>query len=163
MPFVPRPHVDAVGHQTRELDIAIIRADGPLLTRALINLLGNALRHSPSNSTLRVCLASTAREVIFSVHDEGEGMDVETLETLRTGRDRPGPSSTRANDDISAKVKPRGLGMAVVRAVVQRHHGWLEGWSAPGAGTSFFLGLPRHEYAPAQAEELYSASKCLDL
>lgn len=160
----PYAHAKDIVVETRIGDEEVyVRADGPLLTRALINLLGNALRHSASNSSLRVCLASTSREVIFSVHDEGEGMDVDTLETLRTGRQHPGGSRTKTTDDISAKVKPRGLGMAVVRAVVQRHGGWLEGWSAPGAGTSFFIGLPRHEYAPAHAEELYSASSHLDL
>ena len=90
-------------------------------------------------------------------------MDVDTLEALRTGRPRHGPRHSGAKDDISAKVKSRGLGMAVVRAVVQRHRGWLQGWSAPGAGTSFFMGSPRHEYAPIHAEELYSTSKFLDL
>ncbi|MDN4587015.1 hypothetical protein DBA29_00675 [Xenophilus aerolatus] len=144
-------------------DEVYVHADGALLTRALVNLLSNALRHSPPNSTLGLCLASTAREVIFSVHDEGEGMDVDTLETLRTGRARSGLGNTGKTDEITAKVKPRGLGMAVVRAVVQRHRGWLEGWSAPGAGTSFFIGLPRHEFGPAHAEERYSASRYLEL
>lgn len=138
-------------------DDCLIRADLGLLTRALVNLLNNAIRHSPAGSTIMLCVdaqtddAGGMGEVVISVRDEGEGMSAEQLSNVVSAGSRErdaAPAGRRVN---SARW---GVGMTVVHAVVMRHDGWLDGISAPGAGTTFFIGLPlaRDEASPEISE-----------
>jgi CHASE2 domain-containing sensor protein/signal transduction histidine kinase len=120
----------------------LIYADTALLTRALINLLSNAIRHSEIGSTVHICVDSaggSATEVVVAVRDEGDGIAPDRLLQLLLD---PRPDQ-RATPEVPAQVaRSRGLGMAVVHAVVKRHGGWIDGHSAPGAGTTFLIGVP---------------------
>jgi signal transduction histidine kinase len=118
-------------------------ADAPLLTRALVNLLNNAIRHSPRGGTIHVCVETDAEsslpygEVLISVQDEGSGMDAGTLQALMThegGRRKPGADPEAGHG--------WGMGLTIVRTVIARHGGWLDVVSAPDAGTTFLIGLP---------------------
>ena len=119
-------------------------ADAPLLTRALVNLLNNAIRHSPRGGTIHVCVETDAEsslpygEVLISVQDEGSGMDASTLDALMT---REGGRRSKPGADAEAG-HGWGMGLTIVRTVIARHGGWLDVMSAPGAGTTFLIGLP---------------------
>jgi len=122
-----------------------IWADSSLLTRALVNLLNNAIRCSKSGSTIYVCVETNAEagasqgEVVISVQDDGAGMTADQIAQLMAAAGRrkssPNPSDREAGHGW-------GLGLTIVRAVVAHHEGWIEVMSAPGAGTTFLIGLP---------------------
>jgi CHASE2 domain-containing sensor protein/two-component sensor histidine kinase len=140
----------------------LVRADGALLTRAIVNLLNNAIRHSPRGGRIDVCLAEMPGTpgrtenalCVIRIADEGEGMAEAQLQALLAmphGRqfERPaekkGPRSTgdpSGHSGNTPKARGMGLGLAVVCAVVRRHGGCIEATSAPGAGSTFWLLLP---------------------
>lgn len=117
---------------------SVLRADMPLLTRAVVNLLNNAIRHSPAGGVVTVALNHGQRshqpEVVLSVQDEGDGMTPEQLNAVLSAL----PGKRRRD----ASVRGLGLGLAVVRAVVVRHGGWMYATSTQGLGSTFSLGLP---------------------
>jgi signal transduction histidine kinase len=117
-----------------------ITADTSLLTRALVNLLNNAIRCSERGSTILVCLEADGEdEAVISVHDEGIGMDADLIaQVMRAGERRKSSASLFAR----GAGHGWGVGMAIVHAVVAHHGGWIEVVSAPNAGTTFFIGLP---------------------
>ncbi|MGJ3701005.1 CHASE2 domain-containing protein [Variovorax sp. AFSI2.2] len=126
--------------------------DAPLLTRAVVNLLNNAIRYSPSGASIRLCVSAggeaAPHRVLIAVSDEGAGMSPEVMEAL-LHQDTEGVMPALDGDmDATASsgfaARSHGVGLAIVRAVVDRHGGRLDGHSAPGVGTTFVMDLPRH-------------------
>jgi len=134
----------------------MILADASLLTRALVNLLNNAIRYSESGSTIHVCLEANGApgeahgEVLISIRDEGAGMNAaQVAGLLDTGLRRKWNATPAAHDTGHGW----GIGMTIVHAVVAHHGGWIDVMSAPGAGTTFLVGLPMAtEEAPEESE-----------
>lgn len=148
------PYAQAHGVRIEALledaDETVIRADGSLLTRAVVNLLNNAVRHSPRGACVSMRLEQLGDTVRIAVTDQGTGMTPAQLHALLTtprgqrvaiaredGASLPAPSAAAA-----PSVRGMGLGFSVVRAVVQRHGGRIDAQSAPGAGSTFWLTLP---------------------
>jgi signal transduction histidine kinase len=116
-------------------DEALMQADRSLVTRALINLIDNAVRHAPSGSAV-VCRVEPAEgEIAFVVQDHGPGLEPERIASLfkRFG----------AVGSAAVKSGGVGLGLALVRATALRHGGRIECHSRPGDGATFRLILPR--------------------
>ncbi|AMP17212.1 CHASE2 domain-containing protein [Collimonas pratensis] len=118
-----------------------IRVDPVMLTRALLNLLNNAIRHSPAGGTVSLCLniAADNTEVVLAVSDEGEGICASRLAQLMSSANL---AREAAREDAELPARSRGLGLSVVHAVVKRHQGWFDAHSAPDAGATFLIGLP---------------------
>jgi CHASE2 domain-containing sensor protein/signal transduction histidine kinase len=134
---------------------AVIQADGALLTRAIVNLLNNAIRHSPPGGRISLCLAAVpgvqdalGEAVAIAIGDEGSGMSEDQLHALLAGALRPRveqdvmEAAARPPGRAAPAMRGMGLGFAVVRAVVQRHRGRIDAASAPGAGSTFWVTLP---------------------
>ena len=127
---------------------AVVQGDRALLVRALVNLLGNAIRFSPDGGTVRCLLALQAGAWWMRVIDEGPGV----LADLRPRLFQPFAQAMPVGDEArrvsaSLAVSSTGLGLVFVRTVAERHGGWadLDGGpqAQPGAGASFFIRLPR--------------------
>lgn len=120
-----------------------VLADGNLLTRAVVNLLGNAIRHSRAGQSVTMCLEFDAdkREAVCTVADEGDGMEESQRRSLFASEalDLPNAGALSASPGI---VRRRGIGLLIVQAVIRQHRGWLEVDSAPGLGSTFWFGLP---------------------
>lgn len=108
--------------------------DGQQMTRVLLNLVQNAIRHTPADGsvTLRAVLAEDG--VLVEVRDTGEGIGAEDLPRVFDRFYRGDPARTR---EAGA-----GLGLAIARGIVEAHGGriWVE--SEPGRGTRFAFTLP---------------------
>ena len=102
--------------------------------RVVLNLLTNALRHTPSDGTVAVVLAHAEDEVRVSVEDTGEGI---TPETARRMFDR----FWRGDSARSADGSGAGLGLAIARGLVEAQGGriWAEPRESGGARVSFTL------------------------
>jgi CHASE2 domain-containing sensor protein/signal transduction histidine kinase len=152
----PYARASQVQIETRisDADELAMHADGVLLTRAIVNLLNNAIRHSAAGGRITLCLAAEpgagAEEdarAFIAVSDDGEGMSHAQLSSLLNGTRPP-----RSNDEVThgsadephAPIRRRGMGLgfAVVRTVLRRHGGHIEAASATGAGTTFWISLP---------------------
>jgi signal transduction histidine kinase len=115
-----------------------VKADPALLRRALINLLTNAVKYSPEDTTTTVEVALEGGWAQCRVSDQGYGMSEDNLQNLfkRFRRfSRPG----------QPKAQGAGLGMAFVKTVAEKHGGRILVESQVGAGTRFTLQLPPSE------------------
>jgi signal transduction histidine kinase len=120
----------AVHSRTPEPE-CLVTGDRTMLTRALLNLLDNALKHgSRPHETIQCTLAESAAGWCIEVADVGAPLQPEAAAALfaRFRRGRSGASGA-------------GLGLAFVQAVAQ-HHGGRAGWRAGAQGNVFFLELP---------------------
>jgi signal transduction histidine kinase len=104
--------------------------------RVLTNLVDNALRHTPAGGTVQICASGTAEAVQVEVADNGEGISPEDLPHVFDRFYRGEKSRRRATGGS-------GLGMAIVKGIVEAHGGHIEIESTVGQGTRVCLNLPR--------------------
>lgn len=116
-----------------------VRADRTLMTRALVNLLSNAINYSPENTTVTCSLrhpVDMPPECVYcSIGDQGYGIapgDRAKLFQRFVRVSRPG----------QPRHEGIGLGLIFVKTVVERHHGQLDFSSEVGEGTTFTIVLP---------------------
>lgn len=140
-------------------DVCRVHGDAELLIRAMVNMLGNALRHSPPGSTVEVCVAHDADtdQVTWAVRDHGAGMNAQALADLLLSLDthtrvRPRHPGTRP------RTHGLGLGLLVAHTVVARHAGELHVMAAPGQGCHFVMVLPALGPESAARPPLHSGS-----
>jgi signal transduction histidine kinase len=123
-----------------------IRADRKKLAQALGNVVSNAYKYSPAGKNVSISVhgAESASEsmVGLSVRDEGIGMTQAAVA-------RVGERFFRA--DTSGKYPGTGLGMAIVKEIVDLHGGRLAVDSRPGTGTTVTLWFPADEPAAKQS------------
>jgi signal transduction histidine kinase len=110
-------------------------ADHDAVLEALINLLSNAVKYSPGIKHVAISTAVDGREIAISVSDEGAGIAAE---------DQPHifDSFYRANDIVVQKAGGTGLGLALVRHVMDAHNGRVSFSSVLGRGSTFTLHFP---------------------
>jgi len=113
-----------------------VQADAARLEQVLSNLIGNAIKYSPTGGAVRVAGRVLPDEVIVSVSDEGIGIPVEE-------QTRIFERFYRVDDALSRRTAGSGLGLYLAKAVIDAHGGriWVE--SIPGYGASFSFALPR--------------------
>ena len=119
-----------------EHDEALCVGDRSLLSRALSNVLSNALKYSPPNAEVHCTVRKRDGFWALSVRDEGPGIPPE----LQTQLFQP---FHRLHRESHPEVHGIGLGLLQVRTAVQRHGGSVEIDSAAGAGCTVTLLLPR--------------------
>jgi len=110
-----------------------VLADGARVQQVVLNLLDNALRHTPSGGTVTVAATADGRQVRVTVSDTGPGIPPEELEAIwdrfhKVDRSRSGGG--------------RGLGLAIVRSIVRAHGGDVGAVSSPGGGSTFWFTVP---------------------
>jgi PAS domain S-box-containing protein len=108
-----------------------IHGDSETLYRVFSNLLINAIQAMPNGGSFDISseLDHFCSIVNITFKDTGVGMDEETLKSL-------------FNPFFTTKDKGVGLGMALVRKIIEDHRGTIEVMSEKGIGTAFLLGLP---------------------
>jgi signal transduction histidine kinase len=112
-----------------------IHADPEALTVALRNLIDNALKYSPGSPAVWVAWASHQSRVAIEVKDAGLGITSDERKAI-FGKFIRGTAAARAN------VKGSGVGLAMVRHIVEAHGGDITLNSEPGRGSTFTMLLP---------------------
>lgn len=114
---------------------AMVSADRRWLSLAVDELIDNAVKFSPEGGKIAVRVAAGPGCVQISVADQGMGMTAQQYEVIFGDFVQADNSDTRRFGGL-------GLGLAVVRRVVEGHGGTIRGRSAPGKGTTFVIELP---------------------
>ncbi|HEY3322576.1 MAG TPA: HAMP domain-containing sensor histidine kinase [Planctomycetota bacterium] len=112
----------------------IARCDPMRAEQILSNLINNALKYSPAETAVCVTLEHRGSEAVLSVADEGAGIAPEDQKRLFEPFMRFGSATSR--------VAGTGLGLSVVKRLVESHRGRVEVDSAPGRGSTFRVILP---------------------
>ncbi len=139
-------------------EVCTIHGDPELLTRAMVNMLGNALRHSEPGGRVEVCVArdAQAQQVVWSVRDHGSGMDAQTLADLMHALDTHTWVRPRGKGGSGPRGHGLGLGLLVAHTVVARHAGELHALAAPDQGCHFLMVLPAQGGGNATLEHHHS-------
>jgi signal transduction histidine kinase len=116
-------------------DLPACRTDARRVEQILVNLLGNAIRHTPPESRVTIRLSREAGDVVFTIIDEGPGIPADEVERIfdvyvtKAGEERMGT----------------GLGLPLSRRLARLLGGHLFAVATEGKGGCFVLTLPAHE------------------
>jgi len=114
-----------------------VNADPDRLRQVVQNLVENALRHTPAGGEVRILLQDGDGDGIrMAVADTGSGIGAEDLPHIFDHFYRADASRTRRSGGT-------GMGLAIVKSLVEAHGGRVSVESAPGAGSRFTVTLPR--------------------
>ncbi|HTX93059.1 MAG TPA: HAMP domain-containing sensor histidine kinase [Anaerolineales bacterium] len=133
---------EQAGADERRLNLSIpqapwplpnVQGDPDLLVLAIHNLLENALKYSRPGDTLELRAFEDGTDIVIEVADTGPGIPVE---------EQPHVWEELYRGEAGRGVPGSGLGLALVRAIAERHHGGVSLRSRLGQGTVFTLRLP---------------------
>jgi signal transduction histidine kinase len=110
-----------------------IVGDAVKLERALVNLLGNAIKFSPRSSTVSVALDRGYDHAKIAVHDQGPGISDEGHARIFEAFHR---------EEQTAHLPGQGLGLFITKQIAESHGGSLTVDSQPGRGATFLLEVP---------------------
>jgi len=140
--------VDAMQAAARRKGIALtaelysdappLSMDGARMERAVANLVRNALEHTPPDGHVEVRVRREAAFTVLEVTDDGEGIAAAHLPRVWERFYRSEASRQRSADSDDGA----GLGLAIVRGIVEAHDGEVGVTSDPGAGATFTIRLP---------------------
>jgi signal transduction histidine kinase len=137
--------IDRHGYAAHEKGVVLTAETPPGLTlaadkirfeQALQNLAANALRHTPTGGRVELTASGDGRGVTVRVSDTGEGIAPEHLPHVFDRFYKV--DAARAETGAGS-----GLGLSIVKAIVERHGGRIDVRSTPGAGTTFEIFLPQ--------------------
>ncbi|BAZ10032.1 multi-sensor signal transduction histidine kinase [Calothrix sp. NIES-4071] len=104
----------------------------------MINLLGNAIKFSPSDSTITLIVEQQTDHVLFQVTDQGRGIPTDKLEAIFGRFQQVDASDSRAKGGT-------GLGLAICRSIIEQHGGKIWAESTIDVGSTFFFTLPTNK------------------
>jgi signal transduction histidine kinase len=116
-------------------DVGIMYADGQRVTQVLYNLLSNAISFSTDGSTITLACKREGDMLSFCVQDTGCGIPEEYQDAVFERFESRGQGAAR---------RGAGLGLSIVKSLVELHGGVVSLRSSPGAGTTITILLPEH-------------------
>lgn len=117
-----------------QLDDTIYQGDPELMAMVIINLLTNAINHSPTAGQISIALHKTAKEVVIEIADTGKGIAKEDQKKI---------FDRFYKADQSRSTPGTGLGLTISQRIVTLHGGTIGVESEPGKGSRFLVRLPQ--------------------
>jgi PAS domain S-box-containing protein len=124
---------------------AFVSADPVQMQQALVNLIGNAIKYTPDGGRINVRVKRDANRVIFEVEDNGLGIP-------KVAQARLFQRFYRVKMRGTEQIEGTGLGLSLVKAVVDQHQGTIEVDSDEGRGSVFQVCLPALAGPPHEAD-----------
>ncbi len=119
-------------------ELLIVPMDGTLISQVLINLLENAIKHTPSNAAIEVTVKRNGREAVFEVADNGAGILPEDFPYLFESFV---PNGKRSSDSS----RGMGIGLSICMSIIKAHQGKMEAKNKTTGGAVFQFVLPLEE------------------
>lgn len=111
-----------------------VLADGRRLRQVVFNLMSNAIKFTPTGGSVTASVVVDPESVTVLVKDTGPGIAAEAVSQLFNRYARA--------EDVSEKIPGTGLGLMIVREIVEAHGGTVGVNTAPGRGSAFWFRLP---------------------
>ncbi len=137
--------VNSYKNEAKEKDISIkikkkmvlpkIMADKEKMQIVIDNLLKNALKYTPAKGKIIISLETDKKEIKFSIEDNGVGIPADQQKRIFTKFFRA--SNVKRMDTVGS-----GLGLYIIKNIIEAHHGKIWFTSQEGKGTTFFFTLP---------------------
>jgi signal transduction histidine kinase len=112
-----------------------VRLDRDAIAQAVLNLLNNAVKYSPDEKRIEVCVEARAERLAIAVRDHGIGI-------ARAEQRRIFEKFYRVGSGLVHDTKGSGLGLSIVQHIVAAHRGQVTVESTPGQGSCFTIWLP---------------------
>lgn len=136
-------HLNKVLADKKEIEINIdsqiqsssLFLDKGKIEQVITNLLTNAIKYSEKKTTITVSIYAEKDQIIISVKDQGQGIPKDELNLLFKPFQKTSVKSTDGE-------KSTGLGLFIVRKIVEAHKGKIWAESKPGIGSTFYVSLP---------------------
>jgi signal transduction histidine kinase len=129
------------------IDQVRVKADPDRLKQVMVNLIANAIQHTPTGGQVTLQLGKNGNMGFFAVQDTGPGIPEEDLPFIFDRFYRGEKSRTRGKDSGF------GLGLSIAKWIVTNHNGSIDVQSTVGEGTLFSVSIPLWD-DPAEWEEL---------
>jgi len=147
------PQMQAKGLKLQvSLTPVLVEGDRELLDLVWINLLQNACKYTPEGGEVNVALTTTGNQAVVTVSDTGVGMSPQELLHIfeRFYRADKSRSRSEGGNRLADKITPgvilpaggNGLGLALVKEIVNAHSGQVSATSQLGEGSTFTVELP---------------------
>ena len=132
------------GNPSDTADGSMIIADRDKIEHVYFNLMSNALKYTPEGGCITTTVEHAAQHFTITVTDTGKGIDPKEL-----------PHLFERFYQAQGSIGGTGIGLSLVKAYVDMHHGTIEAQSEPGKGTSFIVTLPdtQEGYDPVNDQE----------
>ncbi len=118
-----------------DVEEKIIAVDRDKLERILLNLLSNAIKFTDSGGTIFVSISTTTENIFISIKDTGVGIDEASQHIIF---DR----FAQVDESLSRNAEGTGIGLTLVKSLMQLHNGDITLSSSPGNGSEFVLRFP---------------------
>ncbi|AFM02227.1 histidine kinase [Desulfitobacterium dehalogenans ATCC 51507] len=116
-------------------ELLLVPMDGTLIKQVMINLIENAIKHSPENTAIEIKVKKLEREAMFEVIDYGTGIEERNLPYLfESGV----PNEKRSADS----ARGMGIGLSICMSIVKAHHGKMEAANKKTGGAILRFTLP---------------------
>lgn len=129
----PDIHIEIISSEKEKM----MEADPSLLELAMTNLLQNAVKYSPAPANIKIKLEEKESESLISIIDRGHGIPEESLPHIFN-------RFYSVNKTISRKLGGAGLGLSIVKNIIEKHQGKITAEPNPEGGSIFILTLPNH-------------------
>lgn len=145
-----RPQAEQKGQALRapegEAQPIWLNGDAVRLEQLVANLIGNAIKYTDRGGSITVSLQEDDGEAILRVADNGVGISPEMLPKVFE-------LFTQVDNSLSRSQGGLGIGLALVKSIVELHHGRIAAHSTVGKGSEFVVCLPLHKVPQAEAED----------
>ena len=129
-----------------------MQADQVRILRVFSNILGNAVKFSPSGSEISIEASKADENVLFAIADQGPGIPADQQPQLFDRFWRP----------ASSKTKGTGLGLFIAKGIVEAHRGRIWVTSSSNRGSTFYFCVPTVDGMPAIDTEMSNRDKAGD-
>lgn len=120
-----------------------VLGNADMLNQAVVNLLSNAIRYTPSGGEIHIEVVRNAQAVSISVRDTGIGLTPEEKELVFS-------RFWRSNEAAKSEQKGLGIGLSIVKEIVNKHSGWVQVEGEKGKGSCFTIHLPAYKHTSAK-------------
>jgi signal transduction histidine kinase len=130
------------------LEVPMLNLDRDMMEQAILNLYSNAIKYSPEHASVTIRLLDNEKDVTIEVEDTGFGISEKSLQHIFEKFYRV------TDNDKVMDITGSGLGLALVKEIVEIHGGKIKVKSELGKGSTFSLALPKSSaVVPALKEQ----------
>ena len=133
----------AAAHPERTIELCCPESlrgtvDATRINQMLSNLIGNAIQHGAESAPIKLAVNVESEHIVFRVHDEGAPMPESTLQTIFDLT----PRRRKEDQESENKFSHLGIGLFIVKKIVEAHSGTIRVTSSEDSGTTFVISLP---------------------
>lgn len=121
-------------------DVPMIYGDEGTLVEAIVNIVGNAIKYSPSGSHVDITATYIDQRIVIRIQDNGIGISKEDLPFIF--------EDFYTSSDENKSERGSGVGLALTRRILEAHDGTITVASELGQGSTFEMSLPGYEDEP---------------